>query len=422
MTYDEAVAYIASLAPRGWRLGLDRMEEFARRASLLPSDQKFIHVAGTNGKGSTTAMIQSALVEQGFSTGAFFSPYVVEPRERVQLGREYISEAEMAEITGYLKPIGESLSETEFGGVTEFEFKTALGLECWKRNRCEFVALEVGLGGRLDATNIITPACSAVVSIGLDHVSILGNTVEEIAFEKAGVLKPGRPAVIGEMAPGPLQVTERQAAEVGASIWRLGIEVRFELLANGKVRVQTPTSEIELEPSLFGAVQHHNAAVAYACLELAGAVRDHAAVQKGFSTAAIPGRYQRLQSRGAEWVFDGAHNPPSAKVLAAMLHQDQKQNLICITGMLQGHDPEEFYPRIAPFVKEFWVIPVDNPRSMTPTELSETLAQLGLKTRTFDSTVAAIEAAGHAEDTEGYLVSGSFYAVGEIMRLLRSAR
>jgi dihydrofolate synthase / folylpolyglutamate synthase len=177
-----------------------------------------------------------------------------------------------------------------------------------------------------------------------------------------------------------------------------------------------------LEPSLFGAVQHHNAAVAYACLELAGAVRDSAAVQKGFATAAIPGRYQRLLRRGSEWVFDGAHNPPSAKVLAAMLLQDQKQKLICITGMLQGHDPEEFYPRIAPFVKEFWVVPVDNPRSMTPTELSETLVHLGLKTRTFERTVAAIEAADHAEDTEGYLVSGSFYAVGEIMRLLRSAR
>lgn len=422
MTYNEAIAYIASLAPRGWRLGLDRMQEFARRANLLPSDQQFIHVAGTNGKGSTTAMIQSALVEQGFSTGAFFSPYVVEPRERVQLGREYISEAELAEITSYLKPIGESLSETEFGGVTEFEFKTALGLECWKRNQCEFVALEVGLGGRLDATNIITPACSAVVSIGLDHVNILGNTVEEIAFEKAGVLKPGRPAVIGEMAPGPLRVTERQAAEVGASIWRVGPEVRYQLLASGKVRVQTPNSEIELEPSLFGAVQHHNAAVAYACLELAGAVRDPSAVQKGFATAAIPGRYQRLERRGSEWVFDGAHNPPSAKVLAAMLDQDQKQNLICITGMLQGHDPEEFYPRLAPFVKEFWVVPVDNPRSMTPDELSGTLAQLGLKTSSFDSTAAAIEAADHAEDTEGYLVSGSFYAVGEIMRLLRSAR
>ena len=422
MTYDEAVAYIASLAPRGWRLGLDRMEEFARRAFLTPSEQRFIHVAGTNGKGSTTAMIQSALIEQGISTGAFFSPYVVEPRERIQVGREFISEAQLAEITKFLKPIGESLSETDFGGVTEFEFKTALGLECWKRNGCEFVALEVGLGGRLDATNIINPACSAIVSIGLDHVSILGNTVEEIAFEKAGVLKPGRPAVIGEMAPGPLRVIEKQAAEVGADIWRVGIEVKYTANSNGTVAVQTPTSQIDLEPSLFGAVQQHNAAVAYASIELGGALRDRESIQRGFATAAIPGRYQRLEHGGMEWVFDGAHNPDSAKVLGAMLSQDRKQDLVCVTGMLQGHDPEEFYPKIAPFVREFWVVPVDNPRSMTPEELAHTIRRLGLKTRTFDSTAAAIEAADYAKNPEGYLVSGSFYTVGEIMRLLRSAR
>ena len=420
MTYDEALAYIASLAPRGWRLGLDRMEEFARRAELLPSDQQFIHVAGTNGKGSTTAMIQSALVAQGFSTGSFFSPYVVEPRERVQVGREYISEEELAAITAYLKPIGESLSETEFGGVTEFEFKTAIGLECWKRHKCDWVALEVGLGGRLDATNIVTPACSAVVSIGLDHVSILGNTLEEIAFEKAGILKPGCPGVIGNMQPGPRSIIERQAAELQCRLWRVGYEVTYEATSAG-VRVTTPNSEIELEPSLFGDIQLHNAAVAFASLELAGAATDFEAIQRGFATAAIPGRYQRQIRNGSEWIFDGAHNPDSAKVLAAMLQQDLKQNLICVTGMLDGHDPEEFYPKIAPFVKEFWIVPVDNPRSMSPEALERTLVKLGLKTRAFDSTVAAIEAADHAEGTEGYLVSGSFYAVGEIMRLLRSA-
>ena len=123
-----------------------------------------------------------------------------------------------------------------------------------------------------------------------------------------------------------------------------------------------------------------------------------------------------------EWVFDGAHNPDSAKVLGAMLSQDRKQDLVCVTGMLQGHDPEEFYPKIAPFVREFWVVPVDNPRSMTPEELAHTIRRLGLKTRTFDSTAAAIEAADYAKNPEGYLVSGSFYTVGEIMRLLRSAR
>jgi dihydrofolate synthase / folylpolyglutamate synthase len=204
MDYQQAQDYIASLAQRGWRLGLDRMTEFAARADLVGSlgdgdSPKFIHVAGTNGKGSVTAMLQSCLVDQGHRTGAFFSPYVVDPRERIQFGREMISKEDLAAIATKLMPIGESLSETEFGGVTEFEFKTAMGFEYWKQKECDWVALEVGLGGRLDATNIITPASSAIVSISYDHVSILGETLAEIAREKAGVIKPGRPVVVGEM-------------------------------------------------------------------------------------------------------------------------------------------------------------------------------------------------------------------------------
>ena len=151
--YEQAMAYIAELAPRGWRLGLDRMEEFINLSGSLNQNitqkPKFIHIAGTNGKGSTTAMVQSCLVEQGYATGAFYSPYVVEPRERIQFGRDMISEEELSKIWEYLAPISEKLNDSEFGGVTEFEFKTAIGFEYWKRKPCDFVALEVGLGGRL---------------------------------------------------------------------------------------------------------------------------------------------------------------------------------------------------------------------------------------------------------------------------------
>ncbi len=422
MTFDEAQNYIAGLAPRGWRLGLDRMEEFARRAELVPSEQKFIHVAGTNGKGSTTAMIQSALIEQGLSTGAFFSPYVVDPRERVQIGRELISRELFASITERLIPIGESLSDSEFGGVTEFEFKTALGLEAWKRSGCEFVALEVGLGGRLDATNIIEPASCAIVSIGHDHMNILGNSLEEIAFEKAGILKPGKPAIIGRMAPEALAVIERRAEEAGAPIWRIDHEVQLELGSNHEVKVTTPSSEVVLRPGLFGEIQLHNAAIAYCALELGGELRNKEAAARGISIATIPGRYQRQTVSGSEWIFDGAHNPDSAEVLAAMLRQDRKADLIGVTGMLMGHEPEEFYPKLAPFVKEWWCVPIDFHRARAPHEIADRLASMGQQVRTFDTMTAALEAACQAEDTEGYLVSGSFYLVGEIMRRLQLAQ
>ena len=295
--YQQSQDYIASLAQRGWRLGLDRMSEFARRADLAGSlgaenSPKFIHIAGTNGKGSVTAMIQSCLVEEGYRTGAFFSPYVVNPRERIQFGRNLISERELAEIATKLLPIGESLSESEFGGVTEFEFKMAMGFEFWKQKKCEWVALEVGLGGRLDATNIVQSAASAIVSISYDHVSILGSTLKEIAHEKAGIIKPNVPVVVGEMPDEAFFKIEQTALELGSPLWKVGREVQWQNRESG-VLISTPGSTIEVSPSLFGEIQHHNAAVAYAALELAGPSRDKSKVQRGFASAYLPGRFER---------------------------------------------------------------------------------------------------------------------------------
>lgn len=418
MTYADAQSYIASLAARGWRLGLDRMAEFAARANLTGSlgdghNPKFIHVAGTNGKGSVTAMLQSCLIEQGHKTGAFFSPYVVDPRERIQFGRELISEEDLVALVEWLKPIGESLSETEFGGVTEFEFKTAMGFEHWKRNQADWVALEVGLGGRLDATNIVTPAACAIVSISLDHTSILGNTVGEIAFEKAGIIKPGVPVVIGEMPEEARKAIEKVAKENDSELWRVGFEVVTKS-SGSKVLITTPNSSTIVQPSLYGKIQHHNAAVAYAALEVSGALHHKGKVADGFARASIPGRFQRI----GKFILDGAHNSDSAKQLAAMLHQAGLKPKICITGMLNGHKPEEFYGHLRDIVGEFWVVPINFHRAMLPSELVAELNQMGVKARAFDSIKAALDAAGHGEDTEGVLVSGSFYLIGEVTRLL----
>ena len=233
MTYEQALAYIAALEPRGWRLGLDRMQEFVHRAGLdqsigNPSGPQFIHVAGTNGKGSTTAFLQSILVESGYRTGSFFSPFVVDPRERVQFGRELIGKQELADLTEALIPVADSLTDSEFGGITEFEFKTAIGFQYWKQRHAEWVALEVGLGGRLDATSVVTPCASIIVSIGLDHMHILGDTRAKIAFEKAGVIKPGAPVIVGDLPPDALEVVTEVAQANTAPIWRWGHEVLWD--------------------------------------------------------------------------------------------------------------------------------------------------------------------------------------------------
>ncbi|MBS1725629.1 MAG: bifunctional folylpolyglutamate synthase/dihydrofolate synthase [Armatimonadetes bacterium] len=424
MDYHQAQDYIASLAPRGWRLGLDRMAEFARRVGLTGSlgdgeEPKYIHVAGTNGKGSVTAMVQSCLIEQGYRTGSFYSPYVVDPRERVQFNREMISEADLAAIATDLMPIGESLSETDFGGVTEFEFKTALGFEFWKRKQCEWVALEVGLGGRLDATNIIEPAASAIVSISFDHTHILGDTLGKIAYEKAGIIKPGKPVVVGQMPDEAFREIEKVAKKMNAPLWKVGKEVTWEATENG-VRICTPGSTVEVKPSLFGEIQLHNAAVAYAALEMAGAIRDPGKIQDGFAHAYLPGRFQLMEYGGKRFLCDGAHNADSAKVLSHMLKEADFRPKVCITGMLTGHSPEDFYGNLRGLVNEFYVTPIDFHRSMNPKELHESLKAMGFRATNFHTVKAAIDAACQVEDTEDILICGSFYLVGEAMRLLQS--
>ena len=427
--YEQAMAYIAELAPRGWRLGLDRMEEFINLSGSLNQNitkkPKFIHIAGTNGKGSTTAMVQSCLVEQEYATGAFYSPYVVEPRERIQFGRDMISEEELSKIWEYLAPISEKLNDSEFGGVTEFEFKTAIGFEYWKRKSCDFVALEVGLGGRLDATNIVKPSSCAIVSIGWDHMHILGDTLGKIAYEKAGILKQGVPAVIGKMDDEPLNAIRDYAQEIGAPLWVVGKEVTYVSEGAG-VQIHTPTSSINVVPSLFGEIQHHNATVAYAALELAGAVKDTAGVQRGFETATIPGRFQRVLVNSTEWLLDGAHNIDSAVVLRQMLEQNQKPVGFCITSMVHGHESLPFYKQLVDLVDEFVVVPIDFHRAKKVNDLASEISVLGKPVSKFKSLQEGIDyvigKTSHdtSFDEKSVLITGSFYLVGESLRVLNS--
>jgi len=413
------------MAPRGWRLGLDRMEEFVRRADLTAAtggiSPKFLHVAGTNGKGSVTAYLQSMLVESGYWTGAFFSPYVYDPRERIQFNRTYISENAFAMLTQLLQPTAESLSETDFGGITEFEFKTAVGFAFWKELECEWVALETGLGGRLDATNVVTPVCSVIVSIGLDHTNVLGHTIEEIAFEKAGIMKPGKPVVLGEMPPAALEVIRKQAAQLACPLWHFGEEVRLEEHGDS-FRVATPVATHEdLKPGLFGPKQAHNMALAVAAMDASGAGRTLKGYVDGAYKAFVPGRFERRSYQGVPFILDGAHNADAGRTLAENLREAGMQNkrIVLITGMVQGHDPGEFFSEFAPLISSAHISPIDFHRAVSPQELKETVKNFVPRTEAYNSPAEALAAAvDDAALDATILVTGSFYLVGEIGRLL----
>ncbi len=428
LSYLDAVAAIAALEPRGWRLGLDRMQELCRRASLTDAlgalgGPQFIHVAGTNGKGSTTAYLQSVLTEAGLHTGAFFSPYVVDYRERIQLGREMISEADLADTASRLFPVAESLSATELGGVTKFEFETGLGLLFWKEHRCEWVALEVGLGGRLDATNVVTPRSAIVVSVGLDHVGVLGDTVEKIAAEKAGIVKAGVPVVVGCLPPEALKVVERHAELVGAPMWRYGKEIQVER-SGDSFSVQSPGRRYPgLVSSLEGLMQPHNAALAIAALEAAGLQLEEDAIRNGIAAAYAPGRFQHARYEGCDLLLDGAHNRDAGAVLRASLAQAFPGRTIhLLTNMLSGHDPIDFYAELADQVASVDVVPIDFVRALPVAEAARILGKLIPVVRSHETVEEGLESACEAAGPHGLvLVTGSNYVVGAVARRMRAA-
>jgi dihydrofolate synthase / folylpolyglutamate synthase len=335
----------------------------------------------------------------------------------VQFGRELISKKHLAQLTEELIPIAESFSETEFGGITEFEFKTALGFLYWKRSHCEWVALEVGLGGRLDATNVVTPKTSVIVSIGLDHTNILGHSLEEIAYEKAGVIKPGVPVVVGEMPIAAFNVIERVAKDHGAELWRFGNEVTHK---SGTVTTPVRIHQ-NIQAGVAGHMQDHNVALAVAALDAAGMKIQETALSDGAKNAYAPGRFERMEVDGSQFLMDGAHNPDAARVLVEGLREiaDSGQTIILVTGMVAGHDPKDFYRELAPYVHSAHLVPINFHRALTTDEIANALTDLGIENRRHKTLRKGLDAAKAEAGSDGLiLVTGSFYLVGEVGRAL----
>lgn len=414
MTYEEAVDALARMQLRGWRLELDRM--FALMETLgVPRGGKrdFFHVAGTNGKGSTTSMIQSILKAHGRNVGGYFSPYVYDLRERVQWNGNLIEKHEFAALMAKLWPVSEAMLGTEFGGPTEFEAKTAIGFLYWEEKKCDSVALEVGLGGRLDATNIVDPAVSVIVSIGLDHQKFLGDTHAKIAREKAGIIKPDRPVVLGDLCPEAMEVAEQIARENGSEVWRFGREIVVE----GNT-AHTPVGSFEnIHPSLGASVQLHNAALAIAACAITGMTLDPEKVSQAISETKVPGRMERLPFGESEVILDGAHNAEAAAVLAESLNRSHPgQTWKLVTGMMQGHDAATFYGPLKGIVSRALVMDLENHRSQNPVEVAAQLRSLGIDAEPIEKGTLKQELDGE----QRILVTGSFYLLGIVKAALTS--
>lgn len=422
MNYEEALAYLDGRLRLGVKLGNDRFLALLSRLGDPQARLKVVHIAGTKGKGSTTAMAAAMLREAGYKVGAYLSPYVYDVRERIQINGEMIPPADFARWVSLIAPHVAALEETEHGATTEFELKTAIGL-CWlAEQNVDWAVLEVGLGGRLDATNVVPyPAVTVITNIGLDHTEILGETLGLIAGEKAGIVKPGVPCVTGVPVGGEAwDVIARVCRERDAPLVALTPPV-----SDGEgLTLTTPRRTLTgLHLRLGGAFQEWNAAAALAALDaidpaLMPPISDDAA-RRGLAGAWLPGRLQAVSARPAV-VVDVAHNAVSAEALAVALRDQfgaDRRRLTLVVGLSRHHDPAPFLASLAALkpVRLIATAPAFRPRPAE--EVADAARRLGIDTvEVVDSSVAdaARAALTMLEPDDLLCVTGSFYTVGDL--------
>jgi dihydrofolate synthase / folylpolyglutamate synthase len=399
MTYRESLDWLYGLQVYGIKLGLENM---ARLCAELDVDlhsgekRKFIHVAGTNGKGSVCALLAAMCCASGKRTGLYTSPHLVTFRERIRLGPNQIPEVAVAGILSEIRGLTAQWPHLP----TFFEVVTALALVWFQRQRAEWIILETGLGGRLDATNVVTPVVSVLTPISFDHTQHLGKTLEAIAVEKAGIVKRGVPVISAPQAPEVEDVFRRTAAELDCSI-------NF---------ITNPIGE-NWQLALQGGHQRMNAAVAFAAMIAGGLRPDPNAIRQALADVQWPGRFQRVQDDRI--ILDGAHNPAAAAQLVETWREqfgtDDRPTLIL--GVLADKDVSGVCAPLAKLAKRIVCVPVRSPRSLPPADLEKVIrSTTDVPCESADSLVAALERA--EAHPERILIAGSLFLVGEALVLL----
>ena len=385
MTYDEAIAFwfgrinyeVRAAAPKD--LKLERMRALARLLGNPQERLRIVHVTGTKGKGSTCAMLDEVCRAAGYRVGLFTSPHLVRVEERMRVDGEPISPEELTARMREVAPAVRELENHPWPPPTFFEINTALGLSHFVCRRVDLVILEVGLGGRFDSTNICQPMLSIITSIGLDHTAQLGNTLEAIATQKAGIIKPRVPVISGVTQPGPRAVIEAEARQAGSELVQLGRAFRYHAGPESTVSVETagrvwPTMRL----GLLGEHQAANAALVVAAVERlreAGLVIPDAAVARGLAEVRWPARIERIRQQPTI-ILDSAHNVPSAEALVATLRQTVavRGRKIVIFAVSQDKPYPEMLQVLAGYFDEFALCRYGlNPRAVAPELLGNTL-------------------------------------------------
>jgi dihydrofolate synthase/folylpolyglutamate synthase len=385
-TEEEALAWIISLTSFGIRPGLERIERMMERFNYPHRRLKFIHVAGTNGKGSVCAYMTSVLRQCGYDVGTFTSPYLTSYANRLQYNGEDIDGDTLLMLANRIKPVADELSAGEFGVPTMFEVTTALALLYYGTvTYPDYVVWETGLGGRLDVTNIVTPVVSVITNIGHDHMDVLGDTLEDIAREKAGIIKPGVPVITAETRPDMLAILQEKANAGHSTLYRMGGQYRYETISSRedeqRISFAGPFRDIPaLTISLNGVHQQTNAAVAVMTLEVlrqyyALIVEDEHLLE-GMRSAAWPGRLEMV-SREPRILLDGAHNPEGMEALAAALRDIYSfERLNVMLAMMPNKNHEHSLRHILPMVDTLVITEPDFHKKMKADDLAAVAKRL----------------------------------------------
>ena len=420
MNYPDSVHFLYALGNeiQTAKFGLERIRA-ALEALGRPQDRlRFIHVAGTNGKGSVCAMIESALRADGLRTGLFTSPHLAEPTERIRIGGHPVAPGRFADAFNRVHRVVENLLEAGALDLhtTYFETVTAMAMLIFAEEGVDRVVLEVGLGGRLDATNLVTPELCVITPVDFDHEAFLGKSLESIASEKAGILKAGVPAVFAEQRPEAARVLEDRAAALGITVWRTadwrtrGLELdsrssRF-VLVNG--------SELHIQCSLAGEHQVRNAVTAAVALLRLGA--SHHSIEAGIAATEWPGRLERVRDH-PEIILDGAHNPAGARALAAYIDRFYAGRCVrLIYGAMRDKAIAEISGILFPRAHQVVVTAPRQSRAFSPEAMLEVSAHPNLATAaTIEN---ALEQVRDAPPADVIFVTGSLFLVAEARAIL----
>ena len=426
MNYQAAVQYIHDCSKFGIKLGLDRIREILKRVGNPQDKYRIIHIAGTNGKGSTAAFYDFVLREAGLKVGRFTSPHLSSYRERMTINGEPIPETDLVELISELRPIVEAVAADGFGPPTEFELGTAAGFLYFAKQAVDLAVIEVGMGGRFDATNVVTPILSVVTHIALDHREYLGDTLEKIAFEKAGIIKPGVPVVIGIQEPEiEKYLTEVAISRKAPYSLAGGLTIERATVAEGgnSFTITHPLfGHLNVRTGLVGKHQINNCLNFLAGMEFLhqlGVKLTQENIVSGLAKAYWPGRFERVPGfERLKLYLDGAHNPDGVRALAgtlASIYPGQKADFL--VGILNNRPLAEMAAILAPVTRQVIVTKVPDPKSSTTEDLAKAFTELGIETVAEPVPEKALELLLKT-DNQLAVACGSLYLIGYLRKFL----